>query len=122
MLPDIITLFLAGFAHVPYSLPLLLTLVDELLLESFAMTAYGIMIPSRIKQIQAFIALTQMILPLYFLSGALYSLSGLPGWWQPCTQWRDMGWPGRATGAVAGHRRGDGLCDACASNDDILPD
>jgi ABC-2 type transport system permease protein len=81
MLPGILTLFLAGFAHVPYSLPLLLTLAGELLLLSFAMTAYGIMIASRIKQIQAFIALTQMmILPLYFLSGALYPLSGLPGW------------------------------------------
>lgn len=81
MVPGILTLFLAGFAHVPYSLPLLLTLAGELLLLSFAMTAYGIMIASRIKQIQAFVALTQMmILPLYFLSGALYPLSGLPGW------------------------------------------
>lgn len=81
MLPGILTLFLAGFAHVPYSPPLLLTLAGELLILSFAMTAYGIMIASRIKQIQAFVALTQMmILPLYFLSGALYPLSGLPGW------------------------------------------
>jgi ABC-2 type transport system permease protein len=81
MLPGILILFLAGFAHVPYSPPLLLTLAGELLLLSFAMTAYGIMIASRIKQIQAFVALTQMmILPLYFLSGALYPLSGLPGW------------------------------------------
>lgn len=81
MLPGILTLFLAGFAHVPYSPSLLLILVGELLILSFAMTAYGIMIASRIKQIQAFVALTQMmILPLYFLSGALYPLSGLPGW------------------------------------------
>ena len=81
MIPGILILFLAGFAHVPYSLPLLLTLAGELLLLSFAMTAYGIMIAARIKQIQAFVALTQMmILPLYFLSGALYPLSGLPGW------------------------------------------
>lgn len=81
MLPGILTLFLAGFAHVPYSPSLLVILVGELLILSFAMTAYGIMIASRIKQIQAFVALTQMmILPLYFLSGALYPLSGLPGW------------------------------------------
>lgn len=81
MFPGILTLFLAGFAHVPYSPSLLVILVGELLILSFAMTAYGIMIASRIKQIQAFVALTQMmILPLYFLSGALYPLSGLPGW------------------------------------------
>jgi ABC-2 type transport system permease protein len=81
MVPGILILFLAGFAHVPYSPSLMLTLAGELLLLSFAMTAYGIMIAARIKQIQAFVALTQMmILPLYFLSGALYPLSGLPGW------------------------------------------
>jgi ABC-2 type transport system permease protein len=36
---------------------------------------------ARIKQIQAFMALTQMlVLPLFFLSGALYPLNGLPSW------------------------------------------
>ena len=37
------------------------------------------MMAARIKQIQAFMALTQMlVLPLFFLSGALYPLNGLP--------------------------------------------
>ena len=36
---------------------------------------------ARVKQIQAFMALTQMfVLPLFFLSGALYPLNGLPVW------------------------------------------
>ena len=39
------------------------------------------MMAARIQQIQAFMALTQMlVMPLFFLSGALYPLSGLPGW------------------------------------------
>jgi ABC-2 type transport system permease protein len=39
------------------------------------------MMAARIKQIQAFMALTQMlVMPLFFLSGALYPLRGLPGW------------------------------------------
>ncbi len=39
------------------------------------------MMAARIKQFQAFMALTQMlVLPLFFLSGALYPLTGLPGW------------------------------------------
>jgi ABC-2 type transport system permease protein len=81
MFPGILMLFLAGFAHVPYSPSLLLILTGDLFLLSFAMTAYGLMIAARIQQIQAFVAVTQMmILPLYFLSGALYPLSGLPGW------------------------------------------
>jgi ABC-2 type transport system permease protein len=77
----IIFLALAGVAHVPYSPTLLLTLVGELLLLSFTLTAFGVMMAARIKQIQAFMALTQMVvMPLFFLSGALYPLNGLPAW------------------------------------------
>ena len=77
----IIFLALAGVAHVPYDPLLLLTLVGELLLLSFTLTAFGVMMAARIKQIQAFMALTQLfVLPLFFLSGALYPLNGLPVW------------------------------------------
>jgi ABC-2 type transport system permease protein len=77
----IIFLALAGVAHVPYSPTLLLTLLGELLLLSFTLTAFGVMMAARIKQIQAFMALTQMVvMPLFFLSGALYPLGGLPAW------------------------------------------
>jgi ABC-2 type transport system permease protein len=77
----IIILALAGVAHVPYNPVLLLTLVGELLLLSFTLTAFGVMMAARIKQIQAFMALTQMVvMPLFFLSGALYPLNGLPNW------------------------------------------
>ncbi len=77
----LIFLALAGVAHVPYDPLLLLTLVGELLLLSFTLTAFGVMMAARVKQIQAFMALTQLIvLPLFFLSGALYPLNGLPAW------------------------------------------
>src|ERR1700761_258104 len=77
----LIFLALAGVAHVPYDPVLLLTLVGELLLLSFTLTAFGVMMAARIKQIQAFMALTQMVvMPLFFLSGALYPLTGLPAW------------------------------------------
>jgi len=77
----LIFLALAGVAHVPYNPVLLLTLVGELILLSFTLTAFGVMMAARIKQIQAFMALTQLfILPLFFLSGALYPLNGLPVW------------------------------------------
>jgi ABC-2 type transport system permease protein len=76
-----VILALAGIAHVPYNPVLLLTLVGELLLLSFTMTAFGVMMAGRIKQMQAFFALNQMsVMPLFFLSGALYPLNGLPVW------------------------------------------
>ncbi len=77
----LVFLALAGFAHVPYDPALLATLVGELLLLSFTLTAFGLMMAARIKQFQSFMALTQMlVMPLFFLSGALYPLSGLPAW------------------------------------------
>jgi ABC-2 type transport system permease protein len=77
----IVMLALAGLAGVPYNPILLLTLVGEMLLLSFTLTAFGVMMAARIKQFQAFMALTQMlVMPLFFLSGALYPLHGLPAW------------------------------------------
>jgi ABC-2 type transport system permease protein len=77
----VIFLCLAWFAHVPYDPVLLLSLIGMLLLLSFTLTAFGVMMAARIKQFQAFMALTQMlVMPLFFLSGALYPLNGLPAW------------------------------------------
>jgi ABC-2 type transport system permease protein len=77
----IVFLALAGAAHVPYDPVLFLTVIGELLLLSFTLTAFGVMMAARIKQIQAFMALTQMlVMPLFFLSGALYPLNHLPAW------------------------------------------
>jgi len=74
-------LVLAGFADVPYNPVLIVILIGELLLLSFTLTAFGVMMAARIKQFQAFMALTQMlVMPLFFLSGALYPLAGLPAW------------------------------------------
>jgi ABC-2 type transport system permease protein len=77
----IIMLALAGLADVPYNPVLLITLAAELFLLAFTLTSFGVMMAARIKQFQAFMALTQMlVLPLFFLSGALYPLHGLPTW------------------------------------------
>jgi ABC-2 type transport system permease protein len=77
----IVILALAGAAQVPYDPILFLTVIGELLLLSFTLTAFGVMMAARIKQMQAFMALTQMLLmPLFFLSGALYPLRSLPLW------------------------------------------
>jgi len=39
------------------------------------------MAAARVKQMQSFMALTQMaIMPMYFISGAMFPVSGLPRW------------------------------------------
>jgi ABC-2 type transport system permease protein len=80
-LQGIVMLALAGLAGVPYNPVLMLTLTGEMLLLAFTLTAFGVMMAARITQFQAFMALTQMlVMPLFFLSGALYPLRGLPVW------------------------------------------
>jgi ABC-2 type transport system permease protein len=77
----LVILALAGLVHVPYSPTLFLTVIGELLLLSFTLTAFGVAVAARITQMQAFMALNQMlVMPLFFLSGALYPLNGLPRW------------------------------------------
>jgi len=77
----IIMLALAGLADVPYNPVLMITLAGELFLLAFTLTSFGVMMAARITQFQAFMALTQMlVMPLFFLSGALYPLTGLPAW------------------------------------------
>jgi ABC-2 type transport system permease protein len=76
-----LVLALAGVVGVPYSPGLLLVLLAELLLLAFTLTSFGVMVAARIQQFPTFMALTQMLLmPMFFLSGALFPLSGLPIW------------------------------------------
>jgi ABC-2 type transport system permease protein len=77
----VIVLCLAGAVDVPYDPVLILGIFGLQLLLAFAITAFGIMVAARIKQMQSFMGVMQMIvMPMFFLSGALYPVSGLPSW------------------------------------------
>src|SRR6202142_2369724 len=77
----VIVLCLAGLVGVPYAPVLILEVFALQLLLAFAITAFGVMVAARITQMQSFMALMQMaIMPMYFLSGALFPVSGLPQW------------------------------------------
>ena len=80
-LQGVILICLAGFVHVPYDPLLLLGIFGLQLLLAFSITAFGVMIAVRIKQIQAFMGVMQMIvMPMFFISGALFPVAGLPAW------------------------------------------
>jgi ABC-2 type transport system permease protein len=77
----IIVLCLAGLVGVPYAASLIIEIFALQLLLAFAITAFGVMIAARITQMQSFMALMQMaIMPMYFLSGAIFPVTGLPQW------------------------------------------
>jgi ABC-2 type transport system permease protein len=76
-----VILALAGLAGVPYDPLLLLQLLGLMFLGAFALTGFGVMLAARVPSMQAFFGLMQMaMMPMMFLSGALYPLGGLPAW------------------------------------------
>jgi ABC-2 type transport system permease protein len=76
-----VILLLAGLVHVPYSPILMVTLVLEMALLAFMITATGILLASRMAQVESFQAVIQFfVMPMFFLSGALFPLAGLPAW------------------------------------------
>ncbi|MFI6519473.1 ABC transporter permease [Spirillospora sp. NPDC050679] len=80
-LQGMVILAMAGLAGVPYDPLLLLQMLGLMFLGAFALTGFGVMLAARIKTMQAFFAVMQMaIMPMMFLSGALYPLNGLPAW------------------------------------------
>lgn len=82
-----LVLALAGAVGVPYDLPLLLTLFAYMGLLAFTFSCFGVLVAARMRSVQSFMALTQMVVqPLFFLSGALFPLSRLPGWLSVATR------------------------------------
>jgi ABC-2 type transport system permease protein len=66
---------------VPYSVTLVLGVFALQLLLAFSITAFGVMVAARITQIQSFMGVMQLvIMPMFFISGALFPVTGLPGW------------------------------------------
>jgi ABC-2 type transport system permease protein len=77
----VIVIAMAGLVGVPYAPVMLLEVLALQILLAFAITAFGVMAAARINQMQSFMALTQMlIMPMFFISGALFPVSQLPAW------------------------------------------
>ncbi|MFI0418517.1 ABC transporter permease [Spongiactinospora sp. 9N601] len=77
----IVILALAGAVGVPYDPVLMLTLLGEMFLAAFTITAFGVMLAARMKNMQSFFGVMQMaIMPMMFLSGAMFPLANLPSW------------------------------------------
>src|SRR3954454_23659403 len=77
----VILICLAWAVDVPYSVTLVLGIFALQLLLAFSITAFGVMVAARIKQMQSFMGLMQMvIMPMFFISGAMFPVTNLPAW------------------------------------------
>lgn len=80
-LQSVVVVALAPVVGVPYSLTLIVELVVLLFLAAFMVTAVGLVLSVRIRQIQTAMPVVQMVItPMMFLSGALFPLANLPTW------------------------------------------
>jgi len=76
---------LLGFSLTTLAKVLLLIPVTILL--SLSMTSMGVAIAARMKSFEAFpIVMNFILLPMFFLSGAMFPLQGLPGWMDVMTR------------------------------------
>jgi len=88
---SLVILALAGLVGVPYHPVMLLQLVVLSFLMAFMITALGLLLAARVKQIQAAMPMVQLIItPLMFMSGALFPLSNLPRWLEIVTKLNPM--------------------------------
>ncbi|HSC04600.1 MAG TPA: ABC transporter permease [Solirubrobacteraceae bacterium] len=77
----VIVIAVAGLVSVPYDPVMILEIFILQLLLAFSITAFGVMIAVRIKQMQSFMGVMQMIVtPMFFISGALFPAAGLATW------------------------------------------
>jgi ABC-2 type transport system permease protein len=82
----LLVLVLAPVVGIPYAFGWMFAVVLQLIVLSFTLTTFGVLAAGRIKTFQGFMALVNMIMmPMLFLSGAMFPLSGLPLWLRSLT-------------------------------------
>jgi ABC-2 type transport system permease protein len=76
-----IMLALAPLVGVRLTALLIVEVIGLELMMAVAMTTFGVFVASRVKKIESFQVVMQMLLlPMLFLSGALFPVNGLPKW------------------------------------------
>lgn len=81
MVQGVVLLLLAPVVGVSLSVTTILLLIPLLFVLAFALSALGVAIASRMRSMQGFqVVMNFLMMPIFFLSGALFPLGGLP-WW-----------------------------------------
>jgi len=81
MIQGLILLVLAPFVGVKLSLLTVLAIVPLAAVLAFGLASFGVMLASMMKSLQGFqVVMNFLMMPMFFLSGALFPLQGLPDW------------------------------------------
>ena len=81
MVQGLILLLLAPVAGIHLTVLSVLELLPLMFITSFSLTALGVAVAARMKSMQGFQGIMNfLMMPMFFLSGALFPLQGLPDW------------------------------------------
>jgi ABC-2 type transport system permease protein len=81
MIQGLILLLLAPFVGVKLSVLTVLTMIPLAAVLAFGLSSFGVALASSMKSLQGFqVVMNFLMMPMFFLSGALFPLTGLPGW------------------------------------------
>ncbi|MBI4491784.1 MAG: ABC transporter permease [Chloroflexi bacterium] len=82
-----VVLLMAPLVGVTLTPLLLVEVIPLMFLLAFALTSLGIAIASRMKSMEGFqVVMNFLMMPMFFLSGALFPLQGIPAWLQVLTR------------------------------------
>jgi ABC-2 type transport system permease protein len=81
MIQGLILLVLAPLVGVKLTVPTVLLMVPLAAVLAFGLSSFGVALASTMKSMQGFqVVMNFLMMPMFFLSGALFPLSNLPGW------------------------------------------
>lgn len=81
MIQGTVMLLLAPFVGIKLSIWLILAMLPVMFLAAFALTSIGLVVASRMKTTEGFqMIMNFLMMPMFFLSGALFPLTNLPAW------------------------------------------
>jgi len=87
MVQGLVLLVLAPFIGIKLTLLTVLALIPLTFVLAFALSALGVAIASKMRSMQGFqMIMTFLMMPMFFLSGALFPLQGLPAWMDVLTR------------------------------------
>jgi ABC-2 type transport system permease protein len=81
MIQGLVMLAFAPVAGVHLSLLSVVEVIPLLFILAFALSALGVALAARMRSMQGFqMVMNLLLMPMFFLSGSLFPLNGLPGW------------------------------------------
>jgi len=102
LMQGFLLLLFMPLAGIPYSLEKMVMMLLVMFLLSISLTSFGVAFAARMRSMEAFpIMMNFILLPMFFLSGAMFPLQNLPGWMMVLTKINPMSYAVDAMRGVA---------------------